>query len=79
MCGAGGTTEGVKTNPILEEIRKTRDDLARETGYDLNKLFEYIRAEEVKARARGVKFAPLPEPVASLSVVREDPPKPKRP
>lgn len=66
----------MKTNPILEEIRKTRDDLARETGYDLHKLFEYIRAEEEKARARGVKFAPLPEPAESISVVREEPPKP---
>ena len=60
-------------NPILAEIRKTRDDLARETDYDLNKLFEFVRAEEAKARARGVKFAPLPEPAESSSVVREDP------
>ena len=66
----------MKTNPILEEIRQTRDDLARETGYDLNKLFEYIRAEEMKARARGVKFAPLPELAELSAIVREDPPKP---
>ena len=65
----------MKTNPILEEIRKTRDDLARETGYDLNKLFEYIRGEEAKARARGVKFAPLPEPMELSAIVREEPPK----
>lgn len=69
----------MKHNEILDEIRKARDDLARETGYDLNKLFEYIRAEEAKARARGVKFAPLPESAESLSVVREEPPKPKKP
>ena len=65
----------MKTNPILEEIRKTRDDLARETGYDLNKLFEYIRAEEAKARARGVKFAPLPEPAEMSAIVHKEPPK----
>ena len=58
----------MKTNPILEEIRKTRDDLARETGYDLHKLFEFVRAEEAKARARGVKFAPLPEPTLKTGV-----------
>ena len=69
----------MKMNPILAENRKTRDDLARETGYDLNKLFAYIRVEEAKARARGVKFAPLPERVESRSVVREEPPKPKQP
>ena len=66
----------MKTNPILAEIRKTRDDLAREMGYDLNKLFEFVRAEEAKARARGVKFAPLPEPAESRCVMREEPPKP---
>jgi hypothetical protein len=67
----------MKTNPILEEIRKTRDDLARDTGYDLQKLFEFIRGEEAKARVRGVKFAPLPEPEGASAIVREEPPKPR--
>lgn len=67
----------MKTNPILEEIRQTRDDLARETGYDLHKLFEFIRTEKAKARARGVKFVSFvgdahAEPAC---VVREEPPK----
>jgi hypothetical protein len=67
----------MKTNPILAEIRKTRDDLARETGYDLSKLFAFVREEEAKARARGVKFAPPPEPTtAGSNVLREEPPKP---
>ena len=39
-------------DPILEEIRQTRDDLARETGCDLHKLFAFIRTEEAKARVR---------------------------
>ncbi|MEQ1860777.1 MAG: hypothetical protein ABMA13_12655 [Chthoniobacteraceae bacterium] len=64
----------MKPNPILQEIRKTREDIARETGGDLNKLFEYVLAEEAKARARGVKFAPLPEPVEPSASVREEPP-----
>ena len=29
----------MKLNTILTEIRQTRDDLARETGYDLQRLF----------------------------------------
>ena len=33
-------------DPILTEIRQTRDDLARETGYDLQQLFDYVRERE---------------------------------
>ena len=43
-------------NKILTEIRQTRDDLARETGYDVQRLFDYIREREREAAARGVKF-----------------------
>ena len=65
-------------NPILKEIRQTRDDLARETGYDLDQLFDYVRARERESAARGVKFVSFAkdehdEPTA---LVREDPPKP---
>jgi len=29
-------------NKILTEIRRTRDALAQETGYDLQRLFDYM-------------------------------------
>jgi hypothetical protein len=64
----------MKTNEILAEIRRTRDDLARETGYDLARLFDYVRAEEAKARARGVKFAPVRAAAEPSSLLREEPP-----
>ena len=48
-------------NEILTEIRRTRDNLAHETGYDLNRLFDYVRERERAAAARGVKFvSPAP-------------------
>ncbi len=48
-------------NKILTEIRQTRDDLARETGCDLQRLFDYVREREREAAKRGVKFiSPAP-------------------
>jgi len=31
------------TNPILEELWKIKDDLAREAGYDTHQFFENLR------------------------------------
>ena len=48
-------------NKILTEISQTRDDLAHETGYDLQRLFDYVREREREAAARGVKLvSPAP-------------------
>ncbi len=46
----------MNTNPILTEIRQIRDDLACEAGYDLKRLFDYVRERERKAALHGVKF-----------------------
>jgi hypothetical protein len=46
----------MKTNDILSEIRRTRDDLAQEAGYNLQQLFDYVCQREREAVARGVKF-----------------------
>ena len=46
-------------NAILTEIRQTRDDLARETGYNLKQLFDCICEREREAAASGVKYVPL--------------------
>jgi hypothetical protein len=65
-------------NKILTEIRQTRDDLARETGYDLQRLFNYIREREREAAARGVKFvSPAPRETETAYSLREEPPKQK--
>ena len=65
-------------NKILTEIRRTRDDLARETGYDLHRLFDYVREREREAAARGVKFVlPAPRENVTAYALREEPPKQK--
>ena len=68
----------MKTNEILAEIRRTRDDLARETGYDLQRLFDYVRQREREAAARGVQFVSFAEDghEKPTVILREEPPKP---
>lgn len=63
----------MKPNKLLTEIRQTRDDLARETGYDLQRLFAYVREREREAAVRGVKFVSPPprEPATRLAVSEE--------
>ena len=53
----------MEPNPILTEIRRTRDELARKSGYDVRKFMDFIRERERDAAARGVKFAPPAKPV----------------
>ena len=68
----------MKTNEILAEIRQTRDDLARETGYNLKQLFDYIREREREAAARGVKYvSPAPREKETSYALRDEPPKKK--
>lgn len=66
------------TNPILNEIRQTRDQLAQEAGHDLKRLFEYARKREREASAKGVKFVSFARSGAATEscVLREEPPKP---
>ena len=66
-------------NRILTEIRQTRDDLAHETGYDLQRLFDYVREREREAAARGVKFvSPAPRENETACSLREEPSKQKQ-
>jgi hypothetical protein len=68
----------MKANAILTEIRQTRDDLAHETGYDLQRLFDYVREREREATARGVKFvSPAPREKETACSLHEEPPKQK--
>ncbi len=68
----------MQPDTILTEIRQTRDDLARETGYDLKRLFDYVRERERETAGRGVKFvSPAPRAKETADSLREEPPKPK--
>lgn len=64
----------MNTNPILTEIRQTRDDLAREAGYDLKRLFDYIRERERDAALHGVKFvSPAPREKETAAALHDKP------
>lgn len=71
ICSKGSA---VKHNEILDEIHRVREQIAAEVGGDSQQLLAWVRAEEAKARARGVKFSPAPEPAEPSAVVREEPP-----
>jgi len=38
----------MKPNPILEELWRVKDDLAREAGYDVERVFSELRAAEAR-------------------------------
>jgi hypothetical protein len=38
----------MKTNPLLEELWQVNDDLAREAGYDLERIFAKLRPVEAR-------------------------------
>ncbi len=59
----------MKTNPILKEIRATRDRLANESGGDMRQLFAMVREKSKAVRPRGEVVIPEPK---SCAVVRED-------
>jgi len=66
----------MNSNEILDEIHRVREKIANDAGGDSQQLLAWVRAEEAKARARGVKFAPSPEGVEPSASVRKEPPKP---
>ena len=39
----------MEPNPVLTEIRRTRDELARKSGYDVRKFMDFIREREREA------------------------------
>jgi hypothetical protein len=43
----------MKTNPILEELWKVKDDLAREAGYDTRRFLENLRQWEAEHQHSG--------------------------
>ena len=38
----------MKANPLLEELWQVKDDLAREAGYDVDRIFAELRAAEAR-------------------------------
>jgi len=42
--------EKSKDSPVVESVREARRQIDAECGYDLDKYFEYIKAQEKKDR-----------------------------
>ena len=55
---------------ILDEIRKMRDEHAKECGYDVHRVFEQLRTETEQLKAEGWLVV---DRSALGSVVREEP------
>ena len=63
-------------NEIIAEIHRTREQFARECGFDVREMGRRIRAEEAEYAAKGwklVSFADENEPADSC-ILREEPP-----
>ena len=68
----------MEDNEILQQIRRVREERARECRYDVHVMFERIQAETERLKAEGWQVV-SPGPRAAMEadgVVREDPPKP---
>lgn len=44
-------------NPVIEELWKVKDEIARECGYDLNKLAELLRKGQKEGKHQVVDFS----------------------
>ncbi len=58
---------------ILSEIRRVREDMARESGYNVRVMFEQIRQRTEHLKAEGWEFVDLSNQ-PSEALVREEPP-----
>ncbi len=63
-------------NEILQEIRRVREEHARECNYDVHVMFEQMRAETEQLKADGWKVVSPAVAEESSAVVREEAPKP---
>jgi len=44
-------------NPVIEELWKVKDEIARECGYDLNKLADLLRRRQTESNRKVVDFS----------------------
>jgi hypothetical protein len=66
----------MKTNDILEDIYRIREEHARECGFDVDLMFAQMKQELCRLKSEGWKIvAPGPREVETCCVMREDPPK----
>lgn len=61
---------------ILGEIRRIRDEHARECDYDVHVMFEQMRAETEKLKAEGWKVVSIPARPMLSTTLAGDPSEP---
>ena len=55
-------------DPLIEEIHATREEIAREADYDLEKILEAARARQVASGQQAVRLPPRKvEPAKKVS------------
>ncbi len=50
----------MRDDPIVEEVRRIREEYAKQFGYDLHAMAAYLRKREQDHRDRLVTFPPKP-------------------
>ncbi len=61
-------------DPIVDEVRRIRAEIAARNGNDLRRIFDDARSREGSDGRRVVSYEPA-DSVAPTCVVREEPPK----
>ena len=70
----------METNEILDEIRRVREEHARECGYDVDEIFARMRENLEHLKAEGWQIvSPAPRASEPAGVLREEPPRPGNP
>ena len=69
----------MKENEILSEIHRVRDEIARESGYDVREIFRRMRERTEQLKAQGWPVvAPAPREKETTLSLREEPPQTKQ-
>ena len=65
----------METNEILDEIRRVREQHARECGYDVDMIFTRMRENLERLKAEGWQIvAPAPRAPEPAGLLRDEPP-----
>jgi hypothetical protein len=54
-------------DPIVDEVRKVREDYAKQFNFDLNAIFDDLQRRQRESGRNTVSFPPKRRPVAGLA------------
>lgn len=58
-------------DPIVEKVRKVRQDYAAKFNYDLRSIFSDIKAQEAEYRQKGWKVVSFPSKLVKAQVAKK--------